>query len=1050
MKRERLIFAAALLAFIASCVALGLSMREQIEGLRGYVDPSRSADLPYRIPRLGVNAELTQYAASELAEQLALMRDAQIHWVRQIVRWDQVEPQAGAYQWEQWDRIADSFRQNDELELVVVLTGAPSWARDQQAVDHLTAPPADPAQFAAFAGTFAQRYGDVVDVYQIWDEPNLTDAWGGLEPRPVDYAALLREAYAAIHGADAGATVITAALAPTTETGPDNLSDWLYLRDLYAIGLKDFSDAIAAKPFGFSDPADDRTVDAERLNFSRIVALREIMEQHDDGRTPLWASSWGWNTLPADWTGSPSIWGAVSGDQQVSFSLAAIERADREWPWLGGLILHHWQPDVPADDPQWGFALLDAQGAPNTLYEALRERPIAQAAANGLHHPANPHASYSGVWTFGELGADIGWLQDSQFTFDFSGSDVSLLVRQDDYVAFLYATIDGQPANALPRDASGSAYINLKSDTLEPVLQLVPVGAGLGPGQHQLHVSADRGWDRWALAGYAVSAGSLAQPFERQTAVAALTTIVTSLALLAAAWRVDWRAWFSPVARLWTRLEDVGQITISALTSIALMIGMLLTWGDGVPSILRRDSIQFGIAAASAGLIYLEPGFLLTVVAGIILFAVLYSRLDLGLLLIVFYGPFFLFPVELFQFAFPMVELVTLLTAGAWLLRALADWGQSRQSDVSHLPGDRAYDVLRRLTLLDWAVGAWLVLAVISLMWAQQRGPALTELRTLVVEPVLFYVVLRTIRLDRRGLQRLVDALVLSATLVALIGLLQYVQGVGVVAEDGARRLVSVYGSPNNVGLLLGRAIPFALAMLLVPLDRTRRLFAAGALLVILPALALSQSAGALFLGVPAGIATVILAYFGRRAWLPLVGLGAAAAAALAIALQSARFARILDFEQGTNFFRVRVWQSALAIIGDHPLTGLGLDQFLYAYRGRYMLPDAWQEPDLSHPHNFILDVWTRLGILGVALFAVMQVEFWRRTIRLLRHLKTVDSAGYAIVLGMTGSMANLLVHGLVDNSIFVIDLGYVFFLLLGLSIQISEPSRDRGNAPAP
>ena len=30
----------------------------------------------------------------------------------------------------------------------------------------------------------------------------------------------------------------------------------------------------------------------------------------------------------------------------------------------------------------------------------------------------------------------------------------------------------------------------------------------------------------------------------------------------------------------------------------------------------------------------------------------------------------------------------------------------------------------------------------------------------------------------------------------------------------------------------------------------------------------------------------------------------------------------------------------------------MGLNNFLYQYRTRYVLPDAWEELDLSHPHN--------------------------------------------------------------------------------------------------
>ena len=43
------------------------------------------------------------------------------------------------------------------------------------------------------------------------------------------------------------------------------------------------------------------------------------------------------------------------------------------------------------------------------------------------------------------------------------------------------------------------------------------------------------------------------------------------------------------------------------------------------------------------------------------------------------------------------------------------------------------------------------------------------------------------------------------------------------------------------------------------------------------------------------------------------------------------------------------------------PCGAIGLDQFLYLYP-RYMHPDAWREPNLSHPHNLLLDFWLRLG----------------------------------------------------------------------------------------
>ena len=58
----------------------------------------------------------------------------------------------------------------------------------------------------------------------------------------------------------------------------------------------------------------------------------------------------------------------------------------------------------------------------------------------------------------------------------------------------------------------------------------------------------------------------------------------------------------------------------------------------------------------------------------------------------------------------------------------------------------------------------------------------------------------------------------------------------------------------------------------------------------------------------------------------------------------------------GSNNTRLNVWQASFDMIRDHPLTGIGLDQFLYKYQIEYVKPEAWLERFTSHPHNFLLD----------------------------------------------------------------------------------------------
>lgn len=1032
MKRYQIVFSLSILLFLGSLVTTFDAIQDRDFQLRGYADASLDADLPFRVPRLGVNAQLFQYDQKQLEQNFELMEQAHVTWVRQFIRWSDIEAKQNQFHWEATDQIFKAFQFHPNLQPVIVLLSAPTWARSNNS--ETTAPPIDNSDFARFAEKFANRYGEWVDYYQVWDEPNLTTAWGGQEPRAVEYTAMLAEVYKHIHAVDANATVIAAALAPTTETGPKNISDLLFLRDMYTAGAKDYMDAAAAKPYGFDTPPTDRTVSSDTLNFSRIIALREEMVRNGDAKKPLWASEWGWNSLPEAWQGDPSIWGSVSSQEQTYYTVGAVERADREWPWLGGLILNQWQPAAPANDPIWGFALVDQNSQTSPLFNALESYSPPLSARNGLFTAVNPFTSYSGVWTFGPLGADIGWVQDSQFQFQFHASDVSLLLRQDDYTAYLYPQIDGQPANAVPADASGNSYIVLTSPSQKPETNLIPVAKNLPSQPHTLHVVADRGWDRWAIVGFGVSSGSLSLPFDQRIAVGWFTVLLSALSVIIAARQPARQLIRSIFGFIGIYLNATAQFVLSIISSIALLIGMLLTWGDGVTNILRHEPVPLILAIATTGLMKLQPGIIITAVAAIVLFIIFYNQIFIGLALTVFWSPFFLFPVELYRL-FPLAEVMLILTTSAWLLRLSVEYARSRQAYNSRFHGGTLRSIVGSLTLVDYLLLVWVILGTVSLLWVKRLPEAVTELRTIFIEPFLFYVVLRTSRPTKKQFLFIVDALLIAGLLVAVIGLWQYVNGDAIItAEGGSRRLASVYGSPNNVALILGRCIPFALAFGLINVDWRRRLFYLCALLPMGIALLLTQSVGGLFIGVPISVAFVCIVTLRRRARFILIGIFVIVIIGFFVSLQSQRFSRMLDFSSGTNFYRVRAWLSAINIIQDHPITGLGLDQFLYEFRGRYILPDAWQEPNLSHPHNIVLDFWVRLGISGVITLIALQAVFWKRMLLLYHSLRQHDLLACSLVVGAIGSMINLIAHGMIDNSVFVIDLSYVFVLLLALT----------------
>jgi putative inorganic carbon (HCO3(-)) transporter len=210
----------------------------------------------------------------------------------------------------------------------------------------------------------------------------------------------------------------------------------------------------------------------------------------------------------------------------------------------------------------------------------------------------------------------------------------------------------------------------------------------------------------------------------------------------------------------------------------------------------------------------------------------------------------------------------------------------------------------------------------------------------------------------------------------------------------------------------------------------------------------LTFSRGGWLLSLPAALLTIGLLR-GRRATLLALLVLAIVLSAMVPLLGTRRLASLFDVEQGTTFRRLRLWEAAVAMLRDHPLTGVGLDNFLYQYPD-YMLSDAWQEPGLSHPHNILLDWWLSLGIAGVVVLVWSVVAFFATALRLYRRL--ADSDARAMTLGLGASMAAALVHGLIDNSYFLVDLAFIFFFSLGwvraLSLQsCGEPARGEGAA---
>lgn len=1007
---------------------------------RAFLTRGIPAGLPQPIShsstQLGYNVHLTQYTPEKLDSTLTAIAQTGVSHLKQPFYF------TPDFDWSVSDRLVEAVA-NHNLTLVPLLDGDPA----QNFV-----PPTDLTEFADWAGEFASRYGDTLTYYIIWDEPNLASHWGNQNPNAVEYAALLSASAQAIRQADADAVIVSAPLAPTSETGQSNFAEPLFLQQMLDAGAEPAFDVVAGKPYGFDTAPDDRRVSVDTLNFSRTILLWETLVANGIEDKAVWAGNWGWNSLPAGWQGQPSIWGQTNEQTQAEQTIAGLQRAQQEWPWMGVMFLENWEPAGAEDDPRWGFSIANRLTA-----QAITDFHTASAGLYPGFHLARPGDAqqYNGTWRFSpEFGADISQTGD-EATIHFWGTDIGLRVRRADYRARFYVTIDGQPTNALPNDGMGTNLVLSAPDPAEDYLSTEIVARNLEPGWHTLTISAWRGWDQWALNGFSVGYQPPATSYNLTVISLALLTILFAALTMRSAWQVEWATLLPSMAQRFGQLSQTSQLWLTASLGAIVALSGWLTWGQQAAGLYRRlgDLPQLALTAMAASVFYVTPSFFVYVVALLLLFLLIYARPVWGLALISATLPLYVQPKPILNYRFSPVEIFLLLTLAATLTSKIIHWIDERRKTKDGFSWPKfPSSVFRPPSLF---VIALFILATLSTLFATRQDVATNEWRTVFLEPLLFYALLRTSKISKQEMWVILDAFLLSGLIVAVYGLGAYGLGENIITvEGGLGRLRSFYGSPNNVALYLGRIWPFLAAMALMgkPTPR-RRLIYAVALVPVGLAMLLTFSKGAFFMGIPAGALIILILWRKQQnkpVWPWLVALGGLGVIGLVVALNIPALAGRLNLQGATSFLRINLWRASLNMFLENPLLGVGPDNFLYAYRGRYILDAAWQEPYLNHPHNLPLDLATRLGVGGLILGLWLIVHWGKQLFSLFQQ--TIPSEWQPILVGLMGACTHLIVHGLVDHSLFIVDLAFSFYFLLALTQWLTDERRmtKDGNASVP
>ena len=263
----------------------------------------------------------------------------------------------------------------------------------------------------------------------------------------------------------------------------------------------------------------------------------------------------------------------------------------------------------------------------------------------------------------------------------------------------------------------------------------------------------------------------------------------------------------------------------------------------------------------------------------------------------------------------------------------------------------------------------------------------------------------------------------------------------------------STIGHPVPLAAILSMALPFAIAGLLTASSWPARGLAGAAALLLLLAIGETLSRGP-WVGVAAGFAVMLgLAWWGGVAGLPsfrryALPVAATAAAAALVAFRALPLDRVV---QRASMFRnlavdpsfadrFVMYRAAVGMLRDHPIVGVGLENFWLLYpRYRPIEPEVLPVDTIpTMVHNGYLQTATTSGLPGLFVYLVLiAAVVWV----VWRNRPSADASDAIMPMAFLAAIASYLVQDL--SGWLELSLSAFFWSIAGLAIASASPASN-------
>lgn len=298
------------------------------------------------------------------------------------------------------------------------------------------------------------------------------------------------------------------------------------------------------------------------------------------------------------------------------------------------------------------------------------------------------------------------------------------------------------------------------------------------------------------------------------------------------------------------------------------------------------------------------------------------------------------------------------------------------------------------------------------------------------------YFVFVNLMRTEEWIKRSVYALVSSAFIVAVIGIIEFIFGESnqswldlSLFSDIKSRSVSLFENPNVLATFLTLIFPFALLFIQISKRNNEKILAGLISFVILLCIIFTWSRGA---WVALIISSFIFLLMCGKKMFRLLGIIALAIPIFPLVLPQSiinRFLSIVNLSDSSISYRIYTWQGTIEAIKEYYLSGIGYGTS--AFQSIYPTFAYSGMESAEHSHSLILQILISMGICGLLVFGIIIFMSLQKGFEYTKKPENNSSKLY--VAASISAIISALVMGAFDYIWYNYRVFYLFWIVLAI-----------------